>query len=268
MTTLADLGLDADLRRQPWRYPGPPLPHPVLQLGEVLAPLSWRDGECLVEREGSAPTTLDEALREHAAPVLADRTGVLAVGSNRSVGTLLTKFAAASVSTVIPSVPVTVRGIAAGFSAHVSVPGFIAAAPFRASVASLRGVISTLDDRQLACLDATEPNYVRTCVDAEIDDEAARLFLTEGVVQLYVSVHGVVGDERRRPLPFTDQAGVLHALTRLGLLPPSLLAQGVPAAVAALHADPALRELLRRKLSVVSVPSGFGVEPAVRTPGS
>jgi hypothetical protein len=257
--TLDELGLSVDLRVEPWRYPGLPLPFPALQVGEELLPLSWERDTCVVAWPGG-PLPLDTALSSLAAPVMSERRFVLAVGSNKSPRTLLTKFSSAGVSTVIPSVPTRIRGIGVGHSAHVSVPGFIAAAPFRTPGVQADAVISALDDAQLDCLDTTEPSYVRVAFTAESReslDTWARRIGCGGPLDVYVSRHGVIGDRRGGPIPCADQGRLLGLLVDLGVLANDLVDAGIPSAAAALRADPDLREQVRRRLSPFAVGSGF-----------
>ena len=87
------------------------------------------------------------------------RTPVLAVGSNGSPAQLLAKLGAA----VVPITMAEVPGIGAGFSAHVSLPGYVPYVPV-AAAGTRRFPLLWLDDAQLTALDLTEPNYHRVAV--------------------------------------------------------------------------------------------------------
>lgn len=120
---------------------------------------------------------IDACLRAVGTPEIAGRHAVIAVGSNASPAVMHRKLAAADASTTVAFTVRRVPGVGVGHSAHVSAPGYIAAAPFSAPGTSDRFVIVHLDDRQLDAVDATEPNYRRVSV---------------GGVFLYASVWGVL----------------------------------------------------------------------------
>jgi hypothetical protein len=102
---------------------------------------------------------------------------VVSVGSNAAPAVLRAKLARHGVRDDVAVLPMRVSGVAVGHSAHVSVAGYIPAAPYAAPgrVADLH--VSWFDDDQLAALDASEPNYDR---------------ITFGEVDLYVSKWGVL----------------------------------------------------------------------------
>lgn len=134
---------------------------------------------------------------------LRGRTPVAAVGSNAAPAILARKLAAL-VSGWVAMEPRALPGVRIGHSAHVSLHGYVPAAPYVGPGAA-RTVVGWFDDEQLALLDATEPNYVRLRLDAGVDVYASRW----GVV----AVDGV-------PVPLTGQAQLLE------LLRPPALAYG------------------------------------------
>lgn len=137
---------------------------------------------------------VDDVLSRHSAASMPDRHSVVAVGSNASPAVMHRKLTRAGVSTVLPMTMARVARVGVGHSAHVSQPGFIAAAPFRSTGADRTFVITHLDDDQLAAIDATEPNYRRVRVDE---------------VWLYASLWGVLAVDGE-PIGLRDQ-GELHA---------------------------------------------------------
>lgn len=110
---------------------------------------------------------LDEVLRREGVAPTEARALVVAIGSNAAPAVMHRKCALGRVSAVVPFLPATVEEVALGHSAHVSVTGYVAAAPFPAEGASTGVTVSLLDCQQVACLDETESNYERRCVDGE-----------------------------------------------------------------------------------------------------
>lgn len=135
-------GYDADAVSYPWA--------PVAHAG-VLA-----DG---VFTSTDRP---DELLAARGTPGIDDRHGVVAVGSNGSAAVMHRKMRDAGVSTTVAMTIDPHESLAVGHSAHVSMPGYIAAAPYRCPRCRRSFVTVHVDDDQLAALDATEPNYVRS----------------------------------------------------------------------------------------------------------
>jgi hypothetical protein len=85
-----------------------------------------RLGSWPVETGGQA-VELDQVLKGHGQPVIADRFPVLSVGSNTSPAQLDRKFRLRGVWPMVPLVKVQVYGIIPGVSAHVSKPGYVPA---------------------------------------------------------------------------------------------------------------------------------------------
>lgn len=149
---------------------------------------------------------------------LRDRTPVIAVGSNASAP-VLTRKLGDLLATGLPVATCAVQGLGVGHLAHVSIRGFIAAAPFRRPATSdgepglTRTVVAWFDPAQLAALDATEPNYRRVPLPPDMvpapDGERHLLgHISLTGVQVYESVHGVLGQDGT-PLTLGSQADVL-----------------------------------------------------------
>lgn len=69
--------------------------------------------------------------------------------------------------------PWELAGVLVGHSAHVSVGGYIPAAPY-AGAGSTQVMLGWFEPAQLALLDATEPNYERRHLDAGVDVYVSR----------------------------------------------------------------------------------------------
>lgn len=121
-----------------------------------------RGSGVLVDGHFEVTAEIDDVLDTHGASPMRSRHRVLAVGSNASADVMDRKMARVGVRSPLPMTVVRHDGIAVGHSAHVSLPGFIAAAPYRCGRCSRRFVMVHPDDEQVEALDATEPNYVRT----------------------------------------------------------------------------------------------------------
>src|SRR5699024_2474967 len=100
--------------------------------------------------------------KEGAAP-LAERTLVLAVGSNQTPETIARKYrrSGRDISVTTPFVRCTVHHLAVGHVAHIAVPGYLPAAPYRAEGGRMELVATWFDEEQVAVVDETEPNYDR-----------------------------------------------------------------------------------------------------------
>ena len=206
VTTELDLTSD-DFAVEPWAYPGVPLARSSVLFRGRLHDL---DHGRVVGRR----LTLDEFLRNADAPGVDERTLVVAVGSNASPVVTHRKFAGDGVSTTVPMVTATLRGVGVGHSAHVGLRGFIAAAPVVNHAATTRVTVSMLDRRQLDRLDATEPNYVRKTLDPrqfglELDG-GERV----GGFDVYVSKWDVLTapDDPSSTMPFGSQEAVYTTL--------------------------------------------------------
>jgi hypothetical protein len=231
--------MDPDPAAEPWCYPGRPA-----RCSGLL------DGDRFVPRASS------ELLR-----LAGDRSPVVAVGSNGSPTVLHRKLAGHGVAGVVPLIAGTLTGCAVGHSAHVSAPGFVAAAPYRAGDAVTPVVVSLLDERQVACLDRTEPNYVRrrrSPGDCALDLEGG---IRPALFDLYDSQWGVLAAPGRSPLPFVSQED-LHAYLR-GHWPAyhGLLGSGTARhAMHRLAADVDLRTRVREALAATGWARPSGLE--------
>lgn len=111
---------------------------------------------------------IDQALAAEGAAPLAERTLVLAVGSNQTPRTIARKYArsGADVPVTTPFVRCTVHDLAVGHVPRAAAPGYVPAAPYRAAGERMELVATWFDAEQLAVVDATEPNYDRVSLPA------------------------------------------------------------------------------------------------------
>lgn len=159
---------------------------------------------------------IEQALAEEDAAPLAERTLVLAVGSNQTPQTIARKYrrAARPLQVTTPFVRCTVHDLAVGHVAHTAAPGYVPAAPYRAEGERMELVATWFDDEQLAVVDATEPNYDRVRLSTEdfpltlaTGEEPARF-------DVYASSWGVLADEHPIPLRHRQQE-IFDELTAL-----------------------------------------------------
>ncbi|GGV43074.1 hypothetical protein GCM10010277_32600 [Streptomyces longisporoflavus] len=200
--SLVSLGLDVVPALQPLAYPGRPAPWPALLTGDELLPLGVRP--LPLGRWTVAGQALDAVLGERGLAPVGRRHPVIAVGSNASPAQVAYKLVRRGIPAAVPMVPVRVRGIAVGCSAHIGRAGYVAAAPYRDDpAAETTLVVSWLDEDQFGAVDETEfPNYRRVLLPG--DDFAMTLPSGEplGGAFLYVSARGVLtvsgaGEPRR-----------------------------------------------------------------------
>ncbi|BCL32630.1 hypothetical protein GCM10017557_74890 [Streptomyces aurantiacus] len=146
------------------------------------------------------------------------RVPVLAVGSNVSPAQLRYKMRQYELSSPIPLVKARVTGLKIGVSAHVSVMGYMSAAPFRAPGHTRELFVTWLDPAQLAAVDASEgvtrPSgaYDRVLLPAtgfRVELESGELL---DDVHLYVNRHGVLHDGTGTP---REHPGERRLLTEL-----------------------------------------------------
>src|SRR4051794_17500626 len=245
VTPALDLRSD-DLARQPWTYPGVPVTVSGLLHEGHLTELGVDD--------------VDASLADLGVPGLAERTCVVAVGSNASAVVLHRKLASHGVSTTLPLRPVEVSGIGVGFSAHVSRPGFVPCAPFRAPGHLALLVAAWLDDRQLACVDATEPTYVRTRLpasDVRADEEAVQGYF------VYDSLRGVLGDaEPWQPPATQDQLWQRLSASVPGVRRVIADLPDVRQAMLACAADAALRDAVTEAFGLGGLVLRSGLRPS------
>lgn len=135
--------------------------------------------------------------------VLAERTPVVAVGSNASPDVLVRKLGDL-LETGLPVAPAVVEDITVGHFAQVAARGFVAAAPALSPGARSELSVGWFDGAQLARLDETEPNYRRELLTSSCTWAGGEV--VGG--QIYVSDHGLLADEGE-VLPLRPQAEVL-----------------------------------------------------------
>ncbi|MCW2858843.1 MAG: hypothetical protein JWP48_551 [Actinoallomurus sp.] len=259
------LGLTHDPLGHPLEYPGRPPAESGLLTGDHFVPLQEEYGVPPGRRRLGAPggEPLDDALRRIRRPVIAERHPVLAVGSNGSPAQLHRKLAGRT-GVLVPMTYVAVGGLVPGVSAHVSRPGYVPAAPVLLPGATGRLVLLWLDDAQLAVVDATEPNYHRIALPAEVTVSLDGAGPLTGC-RVYAGRHGCLTDRSGRPFRLTGQAallsGLLADLPELGRL---IGARGPEVFVETLRGDEGLREQVRalwRREGRVAEQRGLGRAP-------
>lgn len=179
------------------------------------------------------------------AHLLTGRTPVVAVGSNASPQVLRDKLRA-HLEAGVPIQPVRVSGLSVGHSAHISRPGFVAAAPARTPGRNADVCLTWLTTDQLTVIDATEPNYHRRKLPA------TTVLADSGPVtgaQIYDSKHGVLADRGGQVLPLRAQAGVTAWLQR-----------HVPGFDAADLRDPARQQWLRSRFIELGLRRDSGLQ--------
>lgn len=264
MTTL-DISVD-DFWASPLGYPGSAPGRSVLLVDRTCMELRPRAGRQLgqagVRDEDGTVGTLEAALLAASAAPVDQRTVVVSIGSNSSLAVMRRKFAAARVSTTFALLKGTLGGVGLGHSAHVSLPGYIAAAPFAMDGARSEVYAALLDAEQVRCLDRTEPNYERRLLSGCGFDLA--LDLDEGPEEfwLYVSRHGVIARPRDVPVPLALQSRLLELLSSECAPFGSLFNGMEPEAVAhKLAGAAALRDEVRRMLADHSWCRSSGIGP-------
>ncbi|MEU6760919.1 hypothetical protein ABZ916_00215 [Streptomyces sp. NPDC046853] len=242
--SLAALGLDVVPALRPLAYPGCPAPWPALLTGDELLPLGVRG--LPLGRWSVAGRALDDVLGERGQAPVGRRHPVIAVGSNASPAQVAYKLLRRGISAAVPMVPVTVRGIAVGCSAHVARAGYVAAAPYRADPAAESSlVVSWLDEEQFRAVDETEfPNYRRALITG--DDSGLVLPSGEKLdgAYLYVSSFGILTEPGAgTPRPGGGpQATLLASLLKASPRLRDLLGPDPASWVRRAAADPAVRE--------------------------
>ncbi|WP_104138881.1 hypothetical protein [Arthrobacter sp. ZGTC131] len=164
--------------------------------------------------DDSLSSCLNEALAAANAEPLDSRSPVVSIGSNSSPEVLRRKFGSSGypVSRILPLARAQLHHIGVGHSAHVSMAGYIAAAPYPHRGRRSTVWVAWLDACQLAALDETEPNYRRI----ELNNEDCPLVLDNGerpeTFSLFASRWGVLTDGQGRKLPFLEQSALFQLL--------------------------------------------------------
>jgi hypothetical protein len=200
---------------KPLTYPGRIPDNSGILIDDSFYPLEngeQRNVEDWLVEYGNSLITLAELLGRLRSKPLSARLPVVAVGSNASPSQMLRKFVSRSVRPVVPMTLADIHGMAPGFSAHVSTPGYIPAVPVEMSGKISRLFVLWLDDQQLQVLDATEPNYWRRILPTD----RFPVNLVSGVQLhpcfIYVGKHGYLVDPAGRPRPLTDQRSLITEL--------------------------------------------------------
>ncbi|WP_402466338.1 hypothetical protein [Isoptericola aurantiacus] len=237
--TLADLGIDVDLRTAPWHYPGPAAPTSGLLHDGTFRPLR-HDGATWTDEDAVG---LDELLHASRADGVAERQAVVAIGSNASPAVVHRKFARLGVSTTVPMVHGVLRGIDVAYIPRVNPAGYVAAVPRTRRDARSAVVVSLLTPQQAAALDETEQNYARRVGGDDLD-----LPGHAGTWTMYVSQLGAIADDAGTIVPHGTQES-LWALLRSDVPLAALAGGGDHRDVARrLAADEHLREGVRARL--------------------
>lgn len=164
---------------------------------------------------------IEQALAAAGAAPLAERTLVLAVGSNQTPRTIAGKYRRSGrvLQVATPFVSCTVRGLAVGHVPRPAARGYLPAAPYRADGERMELVATWFDAEQLAVVDETEPNYDRVSLPTarfpvslatggqpvQIDVYASRwgilahggpIPLRHRQQELFDELMGITGDER------------------------------------------------------------------------
>lgn len=197
-------------------YPGPILERPA-----VLTRHGWDYVDEAVTRDEGA---LDALLAQAGGVGISARTLVIAIGSNGSADQVWRKLVSQRVAPVLPLVPGIVTGMAAGHSAHVSLGGYVAAAPYDDPRGSSRVVAGWFDSEQLAALDRSEPNYGRVVVETQRYPVSLLGRSVPSRYQIYRSLWGVL-THQGHVLAMRSQSA-LHRLLRGGTMLPAPLTLG------------------------------------------
>ena len=145
---------------------------------------------------------IEQVLAAAGAAPLAERTLVLAVGSNQTPWTIARKYrrSGRDLDVTTPFVRCTVHGLAVGHVPSSAAPGYLPAAPYRAEGERMELVATWFDEEQLAVVDETEPNYDRLRLSTEDFPLTLATGQEPAHFDVYASVWGVLARERR-PIP-------------------------------------------------------------------
>lgn len=179
-------------------------------VGGVDAPAEQLEAP-LVDR-----AAIEQALAAEGAAPLAERTLVVAVGSNQTPQTIARKYrrSGGRVPRATPFVRCTVHHLAVGHVPRAAAPGYVPAAPYRAQGERMELVATWFDAEQLAVVDETEPNYDRVRLAAAEFPLSLATGEQPAHFDVYASRWGVLAD--RRPIPLRHrQQELFDELTAL-----------------------------------------------------
>ncbi|MET7336085.1 hypothetical protein [Nonomuraea sp. NPDC005650] len=244
----------SDPMTKPLTYPGRiPATSGVLA-GDAYLPLrpvpegEWRAGD----------ETLDGLLARLGRAPMPERHPVVAVGSNAAPSQLRRKFVGQSIPPVVPMTLAEVDGIAPGVSAHVSRWGYLPAVPLEAPGETSRLFVVWPDDRELAALDRTEPNYWRRRLPAERHPVTLESGTPLPPCFVYVGRHGCLVDETGAARRLADQWTLIQRLLDESAELRRLCGSTPEEFVASVR-DEALRETIRRLFPTRSQPGLAGL---------
>ncbi|WP_202638119.1 hypothetical protein [Bailinhaonella thermotolerans] len=225
----------------PLSYPGRWPEEAGLLRGEAFTRLGVRAARLGEWTVGDSGRALDRALAGWGLARTGERYPLLAIGSNGCPAQMAYKLGKVSRPATLPMVPVVVRGIAVGVSAHVSLAGCVSASPYRDPGAETTLIVSWPDEAQMRAVDATEPNYHRVFLPG--GEFPMRMPSGErlGGCHAYVNRHGVLTGGDGVPLRAMPQPGLLARL--LADVPglSALFGEGPGSFVERARADEALR---------------------------
>ncbi|MGW0482637.1 hypothetical protein [Nonomuraea sp. NPDC003214] len=200
-----------DPMARPLTYPGRlPATSGVL-VDDAYLPLQAVDG-APAEDWQAGDETLGKLLARLECSPMADRHPVVAVGSNASPSQMRRKFVSHAIRPVIPMTLADVAGIAPGASAHVNRWGYVPAVPVEVRGEISRLFVLWLDERELATLDVTEPNYWRRRMPAERHPVVLESGVRLPPCFVYVGRHGCLTDGNGQARRLVDQPTLIQGL--------------------------------------------------------
>ena len=207
----------------------------------------------------SLASAWEHAIRVAGGAPLNERTSVLAIGSNAAAATLRRKMSRRRASRVVPLLPAVVVGIGAAHSAHVSLGGYIAAAPYAARSAATHAALGLFDSDQLCALDDSEPNYQRISISPSRYPVCVVGYPLPPPVsyQLYRSVWGVLA-HRGHVVTLRGQAA-MHGLVRADPVLRQVVPLREPSAAVRSLSQPRVQALVRDhwRRTGAAVPDGL-----------
>ncbi|SDM13985.1 hypothetical protein SAMN05421874_14047 [Nonomuraea maritima] len=208
--TETDLFHDDPMAR-PLTYPGRiPATSGVLVDDEYLPLLPV--GGAVAEEWQARDETLGKLLVRSGCSPMSERYPVVAVGSNASPSQMRRKFMSHAIRPVIPMTLADVEGIAPGVSAHVNRWGYVPAVPVEAPGETSRLFVLWLDDRELATLDVTEPNYWRRRLPVDRHPVTLESGVRLPPCFVYVGRHGCLTDGHGLARRLVDQPTLIQSL--------------------------------------------------------